>query len=356
MLLGKIKSFLLFNGLEAMSFKVIQKDINEQNRKIESITFLVITLLLFSLLGLSWFFGVNAEEKTIYILSAAATPVAMVIADLMKNIFKNASCGQYLVVFIAFTCGIFDGIASPNRLAVMPVVLFVILPILFINRPIITIVQFFLYLVLFIGACMRFKASDVYPIDAVDGIAAYVFGVAIACFIHHFQCLYLSERGYSTDKDIDVFTGLKNRHAYEMEISSLLEEKVDFINLTCIRVKLMNLDEVDDGHAKSYEAKRFIADSIIKLFDTELSFHNKDDEFTILTIGHSAEDDRNRLYQLIQAAEWFNRYLVISFTKSERCRSIVSLIEESDRKLALAEERFIELTEREFNAKTVQTI
>lgn len=30
MLLGKIKSFLLFNGLEAMSFKVIQKDINEQ--------------------------------------------------------------------------------------------------------------------------------------------------------------------------------------------------------------------------------------------------------------------------------------------------------------------------------------
>lgn len=351
MLLGKIKSFLLFNGLEAMSFKVIQKDINEQNRKIESITFLVITLLLFSLLGLSWFFGVNAEEKTIYILSAAATPVAMVIADLLKNIFKNASCGQYMVVFIAFTCGIFDGIASPNRLAVMPVVLFVILPILFINRPIITIVQFFLYLVLFIGACMRFKASDVYPIDAVDGIAAYVFGVAIACFIHHFQCLYLSERGYSTDKDIDVFTGLKNRHAYEMAISSLLEEKVDFINLTCIRVKLVNLDEVDGGHAK-----RFIADSIIKLFDTELSFHNKDDEFTILTIGHSAEDDRNRLYQLMQAAEWFNRYLVISFTKSERCRSIVSLIEESDRKLALAEERFIELTEREFNAKTVQTI
>ena len=203
---------------------------------------------------------------------------------------------------------------------------------------------------------MRFKASDVYPIDAVDGIAAYVFGVAIACFIHHFQCLYLSERGYSTDKDIDVFTGLKNRHAYEMAISSLLEEKVDFINLTCIRVKLVNLDEVDGGHAKSYEAKRFIADSIIKLFDTELSFHNKDDEFTILTIGHSAEDDRNRLYQLMQAAEWFNRYLVISFTKSERCRSIVSLIEESDRKLALAEERFIELTEREFNAKTVQTI
>ena len=346
MLLGKIKSFLLFNGLEAMSFKVIQKDINEQNRKIESITFLVITLLLFSLLGLSWFFGVNAEEKTIYILSAAATPVAMVIADLLKNIFKNASCGQYMVVFIAFTCGIFDGIASPNRLAVMPVVLFVILPILFINRPIVTIVQFFLYLVLFIGACMRFKASDVYPIDAVDGIAAYVFGVAIACFIHHFQCLYLS----------DVFTGLKNRHAYEMAISSLLEEKVDFINLTCIRVKLVNLDEVDGGHAKSYEAKRFIADSIIKLFDTELSFHNKDDEFTILTIGHSAEDDRNRLYQLMQAAEWFNRYLVISFTKSERCRSIVSLIEESDRKLALAEERFIELTEREFNAKTVQTI
>ena len=354
MLLGKIKSFLLFNGLEAMSFKVIQKDINEQNRKIESITFLVITLLLFSLLGLSWFFGVNAEEKTIYILSAAATPVAMVIADLLKNIFKNASCGQYMVVFIAFTCGIFDGIASPNRLAVMPVVLFAILPILFINRPIVTIVQFFLYLVLFIGACMRFKASDVYPIDAVDGIAAYVFGVAIACFIHHFQCL--SERGYSTDKDIDVFTGLKNRHAYEMAISSLLEEKVDFINLTCIRVKLVNLDEVDGGHAKSYEAKRFIADSIIKLFDTELSFHNKDDEFTILTIGHSAEDDRNRLYQLMQAAEWFNRYLVISFTKSERCRSIVSLIEESDRKLALAEERFIELTEREFNAKTVQTI
>ena len=34
MLLGKIKSFLLFNGLEAMSFKVIQKDINEQNRTI----------------------------------------------------------------------------------------------------------------------------------------------------------------------------------------------------------------------------------------------------------------------------------------------------------------------------------
>lgn len=356
MLLGKIKSFLLFNGLEAMSFKAIQKDINEQNRRIESITFLVITLLLFSLLGLSWFFGVNTEEKTIYILSAAATPVAMVIADLLKNIFKNASCGQYMVVFIMFTCGIFDGIASPNRLAVMPVVLFVVLPILFINRPIVTIVHFFLYLVLFIGACMRSKASDVYPIDAVDGIAAYVFGVAIACFIHQFQCLYFSEREHSTDKDIDVFTGLKNRHAYEMEISSLLEEKVDFINLTCIRVKLMNLDEVDDGHAKSYEAKRFIADSIIKLFGTELSFHNKDDEFTILTIGHSAEDDRNRLYQLIQAAEWFNRYLVISFTKSERCRSIVSLIEESDRKLALAEERFIELTEREFNAKTVQTI
>ena len=352
MLLGKIKSFLLFNGLEATSFRVIQKDINEQNRKIESITFLVITLLLFSLLGLSWFFGVNTEEKTIYILSAAATPVAMVIADLLKNIFKNASCGQYMVVFIMFTCGIFDGIA--NRLAVMPVVLFVVLPILFINRPIVTIVHFFLYLVLFIGACMRSKASDVYPIDAVDGIAAYVFGVAIACFIHQFQCLYFSEREHSTDKDIDVFTGLKNRHAYEMAISSLLEEKVDFINLTCIRVKLINLDEVDGGHAKSHETKKFIADSIIKLFGTELSFHNKDDEFTVLTIGHSAEDDRNKLYQLMRAAEWLSRYLVISFTKSERCRSIVSLIEESDRKLALSEERFTEFTERESN--TVQTI
>lgn len=356
MLLEKIKSFLLFNGLDKLSFMAIQKDINEQNRKIESITFTVMTLLLFSLLGLSWFFGVNTEERTIYTLSAAATPVAIVTADLLKNIFKNVSCGQYMAVFIAFMCGILDGIASPNRLAVLPVVLFVVSPIFFINRPIITIVHFFLYLILFIAVCMRFKANDVYPIDALDGIVAYAFGVAIACLIHHFQCLYFSERGHSTDKDIDVFTGLKNRHAYEMTINSLLEENVDFINLTCIRVKFINLDEIDGESSKGYAVTKFIADSIIKLFGTELSFRNKDDEFTILTIGHSSDDDRNKLYRLIEAAEWFNRHLVISFTKSERCRSIVSLIEESDRKLALAEERFIELTEREFNAKTVQTI
>lgn len=184
----KIRRFLLFNGLKELDFKVIQQIVAEENQKVELVAYIFMTLFLCVLLGISWLFNVNTEAQSIYIISAAITPAIMVVAESLKLDFPNTSLGQQIVIFIAFTCGVCDVVVNPSRLAIAPVVLLFTLPIIFVNRPIVTIVRFLFYLAVFVVACMYFKASNVYIIDIISAIVAYIFGIIAACLIHNRQC------------------------------------------------------------------------------------------------------------------------------------------------------------------------
>ena len=294
--MNRLKDFmkreLLYAGVSQEEYRLIQKDLQEENRK-SMLTFSAITVAFLLIMFLISFASKDVEaNRWVYLFVMIVTAAMLAVAYLNKH-------GNYVVllldiyafVILLFSFGIVLGtVTRPDEQTVTFVAFLLTVPLLFTDRPIRMVICLFIAIIAFIITAIFVKEDYVLVADIID---VTVFGTisAIVCtYMMGLKCQrFLYARKVSILSETDLLTGLCNRNSYEQKLetySSMCNQE-----LSCVYVDVNGLHELNNtrGHAAGDKMLQFVGKTLQKEFGERNSFRIGGDEFVVLAIDEKEE-------------------------------------------------------------------
>lgn len=294
--MNRLKDFmkreLLYAGVSQEEYRLIQKDLQEENRK-SMLTFSAITVAFLLIMFLISFTSKDVEaNRWVYLFVMFVTAAMLAVAYLNKH-------GNYVVllldiyafVILLFTFGIVLGtVTRPDEQTVTFVAFLLTVPLLFTDRPIRMVICLFIAIIAFIITAIFVKEDYVLVADIID---VTVFGTisAIVCtYMMGLKCQrFLYARKVSILSETDLLTGLCNRNSFEQKLetySSMCNQE-----LSCVYVDVNGLHELNNtrGHAAGDKMLQFVGKTLQKEFGERNSFRIGGDEFVVLAIDEKEE-------------------------------------------------------------------
>ena len=294
--MNRLKDFmkreLLYAGVSQEEYRLIQKDLQEENRK-SMLTFSAITVAFLLIMFLISFASKDVEaNRWVYLFVMFVTAAMLAVAYLNKH-------GNYVVllldiyafVILLFTFGIVLGtVTRPDEQTVTFVAFLLTVPLLFTDRPIRMVICLFIAIIAFIITAIFVKEDYVLVADIID---VTVFGTisAIVCtYMMGLKCQrFLYARKVSILSETDLLTGLCNRNSFEQKLetySSMCNQE-----LSCVYVDVNGLHELNNtkGHAAGDKMLKFVGKTLQKEFRERNSFRIGGDEFVVLATDEKEE-------------------------------------------------------------------
>lgn len=294
--MNRLKDFmkreLLYAGVAQEEYRLIQKDLQEENRK-SMLTFSAITVAFLLIMFLISFASKDVEaNRWVYLFVMFVTAAMLAVAYLNKH-------GNYVVllldiyafVILLFSFGIILGtVTRPDEQTVTFVAFLLTVPLLFTDRPIRMVICLFIAIIAFIITAIFVKEDYVLVADIID---VTVFGTisAIVCtYMMGLKCQrFLYARKVSILSETDLLTGLCNRNSFEQKLetySSMCNQE-----LSCVYVDVNGLHELNNtrGHAAGDKMLQFVGKTLQKEFGERNSFRIGGDEFVVLAIDEKEE-------------------------------------------------------------------
>ena len=301
----KIKCLFLYGGIGKEDYLKVRPMIDESNRKtvlaLSGFATVLISFMLVSSMSVS---GVGMN-KIVYAAGAIISPLMFLAA--LFFIKKNQKLTPILVSMaysVYYTYGILIGaILDPTEKTVTFMVLLVLLPIIFIDRPIRVILITLVFVFIFIGFCFQNKTGGILENDLLDVLVFSTLGVSVGTFtnlravrgflnlaknaelLHEKEELlkekeHLLEELEKVGKE-DKLTGMKNRNAYELELYEIPRIMQD--TLGCVYIDVNGLKRLNDdyGHSRGDEMLVYVAQKIKEYFGDEFAYRIGGDEFIV---------------------------------------------------------------------------
>ena len=294
--MNRLKDFmkreLLYAGVSQEEYRLIQKDLQEENRK-SMLTFSAITVAFLLIMFLMSFASKDVEaNRWVYLFVMIVTAAMLAVAYLNKH-------GNYVVllldiyafVILLFSFGIVLGtVTRPDEQTVTFVAFLLTVPLLFTDRPIRMVICIFIAIIAFIITAIFVKEDYVLVADIID---VTVFGTisAIVCtYMMSLKCQrFLYARKVSILSETDLLTGLCNRNSYQhrLDTYSSMRNQV----LSCVYADVNGLHEMNNtkGHAAGDKMLQFVGKTLQKEFGERNSFRIGGDEFVVLAIDEKEE-------------------------------------------------------------------
>ena len=257
-------------GISQEEYKLIQKDIHEENRK---------SLLTFS----------------------AITVVFLLIMFFISFVSEDVEANRWIYLSVMVVTAIMFAVAYLNKHGNYEVALLLTVPLLFTDRPIRMVICIFIAIISFVIAAIFVKEDYVLVADDID---VTVFGMISAVICTYMMSLkfqrFLYARKVTILSETDLLTGLLNRNSYErkLEVYSSMCNQV----IACIYVDVNGLHEINNtkGHVAGDRMLQFVGKTLQKEFGEKNSFRIGGDEFVVLVI-----DEKEKIIQakidLVQA-------------------------------------------------------
>lgn len=322
-MLNKIKNILLYTGVDKNSYKLVQNDINNINRKMISIFTGLATILVGIMCVISLFLNGTLQNHFVYLGGFFA---ALVLFLLSTFYGKNHPWIIVFLIYFAYSIFLIYGIAigtitNPTQQTVTFMVMLVILPILFIDHPLRMAMVMLFYVIVFIILCCKRKTGVVFTIDILDAIIYAILGFASGTIVNHNKIRkFILEHILEEATRIDQLTHMNNRNSFETDLRKIPDVCNEM--LACVYVDVNGLHELNNvrGHLMGDIMLQYIAENMIKVFGKDYTYRIGGDEFVAFIVDKdevSIESSINRFIEAVEREEYHVAIGVKNMAKNE---------------------------------------
>lgn len=346
----KLRSLLFYAGADYSSIARIMPSVERANVTMAITlsgfgTLLIAAMLVFSLRleGLSqnfWvYIGGLCFSVLIFLLSFIARKHSKLIIPLI-----------YLAYSVYYLYGILIGvITDTGGKTVTFIVMLVLMPGLFVERPLRTIALTFLYDAIFILGCVFFKTGSVMSVDIVNGALFGLLGLASGLVNNQVRVRhYIDVQKLQEISRIDKLTGVNNRNAYELDLFSVAEKCRH--SLACIYVDVNGLHELNNekGHEYGDIMLKSIAKQVKMTFPEGMVYRTGGDEFVVFAPDVSKADVGYDLINLIKKVEAEGYHIAVGYeTVGARGLLIDNLVRAAERNMFMNKNEYYKNLARE---------
>lgn len=304
--LSRLKQLMVSADLDSPTFKRIQPEVDESNRKSVLMFSLVVLVAMIAMIVVSFIADDLARYRVLYCIGAVpAALIGFLAAHRALNHHTLVLFLMYALLGMLLTFGIVLGtVAGPNEISATYIALLLMVPQMFTDRPVRLYTLIFVSVVTFIVMVIRFKNPITWSSDIANAV---VFGcVAAIC------CTYMmaikAERFNLVETvrymaETDQLTGLKNRNCYEMKLQSaaILRAK----SIYCVYVDVNGLHELNNaqGHEAGDRMLQYIATVMQNIFGVNDTYRVGGDEYLALGIDREEAELQDMIAKLRQAVD-----------------------------------------------------
>lgn len=335
-MLERLKSTLLYAGADRSSIKRILPEIRKTNRTMLGTLSIIAALLIGTMLIFSFTSPGLRQNRMVYIIGSALSVAVFLLSFVAKNHDWLVNPLAYVACSIYYVYGIFLGtVTEPEGKTVTFIVMLVIMPILFIERPLKTGLTVIFYDIVFICLCLINKTGKVQTIDIIDGVLFGILGIASGTVVNQMKVRgYISEQKVREISRVDQLTGVNNRNAYELDLFSVPEGCKH--NLACVYIDVNGLHELNNkkGHKAGDIMLTCVAEQIKKQFPSGTVYRIGGDEFLVFIPDTSRADVGYNAIELTKAIEEKGYHVAIGYeTAGIRYLSIDDLVKTAEVKM-----------------------
>ena len=228
---------LWWNGLTEEDWKKVYPALAETNRNALRRYSLTAIFLFGTALGLSYVVPAMMDKRPVYILCTAGGIAAFLLERLWLQKKKELPAEQLSAVICAFVSVNLGGGAymslgtSRTETAVLLPVMFSLVPLLFMDHMLYTILLVEIINVLYIGATLICRPESIRALEIVNSVIFSSMGLVIGYYMtgvkmeRHLYAANMTEliRLRNRDALTDQLTGLPNRRAYYEELKHIAE-------------------------------------------------------------------------------------------------------------------------------------
>ena len=212
-----LKSELFFSGIPQKEYKLIQDDIQDENRK-SLMTFSAITVVFLLIMFFLSFVSEDVEaNRWVYLFVMFVTAAMLAAAYLNKHgNYVVLLLDIYVFVILLFSFGIVLGtVTRPDEQTVTFVAFLLTVPLLFTDRPIRMVICLFIAIIAFIITAIFVKEDYVLVADIIDVTVFGTISTIICTYMMILKCQrFLYARKVSILSETDLLTSLCNRNSY----------------------------------------------------------------------------------------------------------------------------------------------
>ena len=341
-----MKKHILTLGLSRDDYALIKEDIEETNlRMLKLLT--SIGCILFPAMAIFTFF--SAAFRGFRPVFFAAAALCMLLYPFRPCIGRSLTFRMYAFIMAILLMSAIQGTYfSPCENAVTFVAYLLMVPLLFIDRPVRMMSAVFSAVIFFIALAVPFKDPGFRIVDITDAVifgfvssllSVYISGQRAERFLFERRAVLLSQW--------DILTGLYNRNMFE-KIRNRAGD-VCSSSLTCIYIDLNGLHELNNekGHDEGDMILSKVASALKSVLGSECTYRIGGDEFVSLIPDISENDARDKVHSLkaLTGQEGINISTGLSFALKEKLDTY-ALIKTAEKKMYEEKERYYEMTGR----------
>ncbi|MCR5137905.1 MAG: GGDEF domain-containing protein [Oscillospiraceae bacterium] len=311
--------YILYTGLTKEEYQAVSDNILEENDKLLTI-YAMITMMMLTVLTLltrdTESFG--GRNRTIYIVAAVACIlIAWASIRLTGKFPKTVPFVVLCFECVLYALGIAVSVAHADLPGVTEIAFLLIVPLLFIDRPIYIALKTVAAALAFCLVTRTVKEPEVAVADVYNTMVFSIAAIAIGIFITKMKLQNLIQAERITYlSETDVLTGIKNRNSYEDLIQRLPE--LTRKHVTCIYADVNGLHALNDsqGHAAGDRMLQAVADSMKKHFGEEHLYRVGGDEFVVIRIDR--EELTDEIARVVSDIEAQDYHMSFGISSSDR--------------------------------------
>lgn len=311
----KIRNLMLYGGVSREDYEHVKKDILHANRH-TAMVFSAIACILIAMMALiSMFQESLSGTHAVYILGTVGSAVIFMLAYCGKYNRALIYVSMYLANCFFLMYGLVIGVVTrPQEQTVTFMVLLLLLPLIFVDRPIRTNGLLLLFIILFIAGALHTKTGAVLSVDITDaiifGILAMASGTVVICVKIR---SYVLERQLHIMSETDQLTGLNNRNSYEWRLKGYLA--IFTKSICCVYIDVNGLHTLNNtkGHKTGDEMLQYIAAEIQKLFGIRDTYRIGGDEYVAFVLDADEEDIKKMIAALLRRVSERSYHIAVGY-------------------------------------------
>ena len=344
--LKKIHDFLFYPGVERSDYISIRPEIRQANREMTIALSAIATVLIAIMLSLSFDKKSGVTQNMIVYAVGLVVSITVLVLALTKAKANDKLILplMYLAYSTYYLYGIFIGaVTDPGGKTVTFIAMLVLMPTLFIDRPIRTIGITALFITIFIVISSFTKSPEVFNVDVIDAVIFGVLGAATGTVRSIKDArAHKTRLEYEKLSRIDGLTRLNRREVLFRDINII--EKKKFNQFACIYVDVNDLKIINDqgkAHDKGDKCLSTVAKCISKHFGYTYTYRVGGDEFVILCIDmqkRRIDSLLNKMKADVEAAG-YGISIGVERYDPEKPVNVVDMIKLADSKMYIDKER-----------------
>lgn len=284
----KLKRTLFYATFKKEDLDSIRDDIAKANRRNTQVLSTILIVFMAAMMIVASF---NPTAKANFFYYMGEMLVSVVVLLLSLFVFKKNYIGINILSYIfMFSLLVFSALigtitSAEQRATIYPVML-VLIPTLFMERPIVSNLIGLMSVGLFIGLGIPFKEEMAFNADLLNVITLYCLSIVLTIYVTRYRLksiLYEKRLAYSSD--MDILTGLKNRNCYERDIQRFGQVRHE--NCQILFFDVNGLHEMNNAHGHDTGDKmlKYVAITLKDIFPGEI-YRIGGDEFVIINLDN----------------------------------------------------------------------